>query len=135
MVKWRMLNSDRVEVTPEDRKDAWQELIVDILTKSPRYATFRTMINRANFESFDYKRPIVYEISSKTLLINNEFVNKALNRPRTVIAPFKLKSFQIVLAFICAILITLIAAFVFNTPETISSLSSTSSTIKNIDRY
>ncbi|QHB21726.1 pif-6 [Artaxa digramma nucleopolyhedrovirus] len=109
MVKWRMLNSDRVEVTPNDRQEAWQNLIINILQTSPNYNTYRTMVNKANLENFDFKIPIVYEVKNKTLLINNEFLNKALNRPRTMVSPLNVTSFQIVLVFICALLLIVIA--------------------------
>ncbi|ACO53513.1 unknown [Euproctis pseudoconspersa nucleopolyhedrovirus] len=110
MVKWRMLNADRLEVTPNDRKEAWQDIIVNVLLTSPNDSTYRTMINKSNFENFDYKRPIVYEVSNESLLITNEFLNKALNRPRSVIAPINVKSYQIVLVFMCALLLTVITA-------------------------
>ncbi|ABI35738.1 hypothetical protein [Ectropis obliqua nucleopolyhedrovirus] len=114
MIRWRMLNSDRVEVTPEDRQDAWQNLIVSTLNNSPVYSTYRTLINRANFENFDYKRPLIYEIGRRTLLINNEFLNRALNRPNALVAPLNVKSFHIALAYMCAVIITIIIAIVFN---------------------
>ncbi|QYC92767.1 Per os infectivity factor 6 [Trabala vishnou gigantina nucleopolyhedrovirus] len=110
MVRWRMLNSDRVEITPEDRKEAWQNLFVDILKNCPASGTYRTLINKANFKYFDYKRPIVYEISNKTLLINSEFLNKTLNRPRAVTSSLNVQSYQILLAYICTILIILLIA-------------------------
>ncbi|QWO71607.1 per os infectivity factor 6 [Orgyia pseudotsugata single capsid nuclopolyhedrovirus] len=114
MVKWRMLNADRVEVTPEDRKDAWQDIIVDTLRSCPPYSTYRTLVNKANFKNFDYKRPIVYEIKNKTLLVNSEFINKILNRPRVSVTPLHVKSYHIVLAFICAVLLIIVTAFSFD---------------------
>lgn len=108
-----MLNSDRVEVVPEDRRDAWQQLIVKVLKECPRYNTFRTQINKANFENFDYKRPLVYDVGNRTLFVNSEFLNKALNRPRSAVAAFNIQSNQIALAFICVILIIVITAFAF----------------------
>ncbi|ABY65790.1 unknown [Orgyia leucostigma nucleopolyhedrovirus] len=121
MVKWRMLNADRVEVTPEDRKDAWQKIIIDTLRNCPSYDTYRTLVNKANFDNFDYNRPIVYEIGNKTLLINSEFLNKSLNRPRVAVAAMNVKSFHIVLAFICAMLLTVITAFAFEDRATFVS--------------
>ncbi|AHH82644.1 PIF-6 [Buzura suppressaria nucleopolyhedrovirus] len=113
-MRWRMLNSNRVEVVPEDRKDAWQQLVIKILKACPRYGTFRTNINKANFENFDYKRPLVYDVGERTLFVNSEFLNKALNRPRSTVTAFNIRSYQIALAFICAILIIVITAFAFD---------------------
>nr|WUR10775.1 pif6 [Calliteara abietis nucleopolyhedrovirus] len=113
MVKWRMLNSDRVEVVPRDRQTAWLQIIVDVIVKCPNYNAYRTLINRANLSKFDYKRPIVYEVANRQLLINSEFLNKTLNRPNTLVAPIGITSSQIVLTFLCALILTLLMAITF----------------------
>ncbi|UJZ89031.1 pif-6 [Erannis ankeraria nucleopolyhedrovirus] len=114
MTRWRLLNADRVEVTPQDREKAWKELVVDLLLKSPRYSSYRTLINKANFKNFDYKRPLIYEMRDKTILVNSEFLKDSLNRPRILVEPMNVKSFQIVLAFICSILIIIVIALGFD---------------------
>ncbi|ADB84403.1 hypothetical protein [Apocheima cinerarium nucleopolyhedrovirus] len=114
MTRWRLLNADRVEVTPQDREKAWKELVVDLLSESPRYSSYRTLITKANFENFDYKRPLIYEIRNKTILVNSEFLKNSLNRPRTLVEPMNVKSYQIVLAFICSLLIVIIIALTFD---------------------
>ncbi|AIU41299.1 pif-6 [Sucra jujuba nucleopolyhedrovirus] len=114
MIRWRMLNSNRVEVVPEDRRDAWQRLIVEVLDASPSYSTFRTNINQANFNKFDFKRPLVYDIGEKTLYVNSEFLNKSLNRPRSTITAFNIKSINVLYVFILAILLIVVAAYQFD---------------------
>ncbi|AKN80647.1 hypothetical protein [Perigonia lusca single nucleopolyhedrovirus] len=112
MIKWRMLNLDRVEVSPEYREHAWKQLIVQSVLDCPTYNTYRTHINRANIENFDYKRPLVYEIKNRNILINNESLNKAMNRPHTTVRPMNITSIQIILAFICSVLLSIVVAFV-----------------------
>ncbi|ABM45799.1 unknown protein [Spodoptera frugiperda multiple nucleopolyhedrovirus] len=117
MVRWRMLNRDRVEVSPESREHAWKDLIIDTLLDSPQDSTFRTMINKANFEFFDYSRPLIYEIKDRKLLITNENLNRALNRPTGTLSAMNIISIQVFLAFICAILLTVAVAFQFNSDD------------------
>ncbi|QEI03604.1 PIF-6 [Rachiplusia nu nucleopolyhedrovirus] len=114
MVRWRMLNSARVEVTPEGREHAWKDLVIDTLLQSPTNSSYRTLIDKANFEHFDYKRPLIYDIKNKTVLINNEFLNKALNRPIGTLRPLDLISGQVLLAFICSVLLIVISGLMFN---------------------
>ncbi|AAL01748.1 unknown [Spodoptera litura nucleopolyhedrovirus] len=116
-IRWRILNSDRVEVSPESREHAWKDLMIDLLQTSPNYVSYRTAINRADFENFDYNRPIVYEINERNLLINSEFFNVALNRPSCVVAPLNITPLCIFLAFICSLLIALISAVAAHTYE------------------
>nr|ANS70966.1 per os infectivity factor 6 [Lymantria dispar multiple nucleopolyhedrovirus] len=111
-IKWRFLNADRVEVTPEYREHAWKDLIVDEMQKMPKYDAFRTCVNRADFENFDYKTPIVYEINNKTVLINNEFFNKLLNRPRLYASASVVRPIQIFFAFICCVLLSILTAHI-----------------------
>lgn len=108
---WRILNSDRLEVTPSTRKRTWNNLLIDYMLNSPLDETYRTGVNKANFKNFDYNTPIVYEVANKKYLTTNEFMNKALNKPSGKAAPIQLTSLQIALAFICSVLIALIAAF------------------------
>ncbi|AEN03987.1 ORF66 [Helicoverpa armigera nucleopolyhedrovirus] len=112
-IRWRILNSDRVEISPESREYAWKDLLIDLLLTSPRDNNYRTNFDKANVLNFDYNRPLVYEITNKTLLINSEFFNRALNRPRAVLSPLNITSVQIFLAFICTVLLALVVAFVF----------------------
>ncbi|AAF33619.1 ORF90 [Spodoptera exigua multiple nucleopolyhedrovirus] len=114
MVRWRLLNRDRVEVSPESREHAWKDLMIDILLNSPTSNTFRTLINNANFQNFDYNRPLIYEIKDKTLLITNDNLNKAMNRPTGTLSALNIMSIHVFLAFICAILLTVAVAQQFN---------------------
>ncbi|QNV47891.1 per os infectivity factor 6 [Alphabaculovirus altersperidaniae] len=114
MVRWRFLNRDRVEVSPESREHAWKDLIIDTLLASPSNNTFRTMINRANFENFDYNRPLIYEIKNKSLLVTNDNLNRALNRPTGTLSALNIMSIHVFFAFICAILLTVAVAHQFN---------------------
>jgi Per os infectivity factor 6 len=116
-VRWRILNSDRVEVSPESREHAWKDLLIDVLEQCPRYASYRTNVTRADFENFDYNRPIVYEIKNKTVLINSEFFNKALNKPLGAVVPMNVMSVHIFLAFICSLLLAIALAHTFPTPD------------------
>lgn len=117
MVRWRMLNTDRVEVSPESREHAWKDLIIDTLLDSPADSTYRTMINKANFENFDYKRPLIYEIKNKVLLITNDNLNRALNRPTGTLSALNIMSIHVFLAFICAILLTVAVAYQFESKD------------------
>ena len=112
-----MLNRDRVEVSPESREHAWKDLIIDVLLNSPTDGAFRTMINKANFENFDYNRPLIYEIKDRTLLITNENLNRALNRPTGTLSAFNIISIHVFFAFICAILLSVAVAYQFNPEE------------------
>ncbi len=114
MVRWRLLNRDRVEVSPESREHAWKDLIINIILASPTDTTFRTMINKANFENFDYNRPLIYEVKDKTLLITNDNLNKAMNRPTGTLSALNIMSIHVFFAFICAILLTVAVAQQFN---------------------
>jgi hypothetical protein len=109
-----MLNTDRVEVSPDSREHAWKDLIIDTLLDSPKDGTFRTMINKANFENFDYSRPLIYQIKDKTLLITNDCLNKAFNRPVGTLSALNIMSMHVVLAFICAVLLTVVVACQFD---------------------
>lgn len=109
-----MLNSARVEVSPESREHAWKDLITDTLLASPRDDSYRTLIDKANFEHFDYKRPLVYDIKNRIVLINNEFLNIALNRPTGSLRPLKIISTHVLLAFISLVLLIVITDGVFN---------------------
>ncbi|AAR28845.1 ORF81 [Leucania separata nucleopolyhedrovirus] len=111
-IRWRMLNADRVEVSPESREHAWKDLLIDILKNSPASSTFRTAVTKADFEYFDYNRPIIYEMKENTLLINSEFFNVALNRPTRLVTPMNVMSIHVLLAFICSLLLALVAAYV-----------------------
>jgi hypothetical protein len=111
-IKWRILNEDRVEVSPEYREHAWKDLILTLARSSPQKSTYRTLLDKANFDTFDYHRPLIYEIGSENLLVNNEPLNKALNRPIVSAVSLTIKSVDIFLAFICFVLLTVVAAYV-----------------------
>ncbi|AUV65364.1 PIF-6 [Alphabaculovirus myunipunctae] len=117
MVRWRMLNTDRIEVSPESREHAWKDLIIDTLLDSPLDGAFRTMINRANYENFDYNRPLIYQIKDKTLLITNDGLSRAMNRPHGTLAPLNIMSIHVFLAFICTVLLTVVVACRFDTNQ------------------
>ncbi|AIZ48650.1 ac68 [Agrotis segetum nucleopolyhedrovirus B] len=119
MVRWRMLNTDRVEVSPESREHAWKDLIIDTLLNAPLDSTYRTMIDKANFENFDYNRPLIYEIKDKVLLITNDNLNRALNRPVGTLSVFNIMSIHVLLAFICSILLTVVIAYQFESKNDI----------------
>ncbi|QAT90372.1 PIF-6 [Spodoptera exempta nucleopolyhedrovirus] len=114
MVRWRLLNRDRIEVSPESREHAWKDLTIDVLLDSPMDSTFRTMIDKANFENFDYSRPLIYEVKDRVMLITNENLNKALNRPVGTLSALNIISVHVFLAFICAILLTVAVAYQFD---------------------
>ncbi len=116
-----MLNSARIEISPESREHAWKDLITDTLLDSPTDSSYRTLIDKANFEHFDYKRPLIYDIKNKTVLINNEMLNRALNRPIGSLRPLNVISVQVFLAFICSLLIIVITGLFFNRDNDIDS--------------
>lgn len=116
-----MLNSDRVEVSPESREHAWKDLLIDLLESSPGYEAYRTAVTRADFEYFDFNRPIIYEIKNRTMLINSEFFNIALNRPSRAVAPINIMSLHVFLAFICSLIAAVITAYVFRDTPAYSS--------------
>ncbi|QEI03541.1 PIF-6 [Spodoptera cosmioides nucleopolyhedrovirus] len=124
MVRWRLLNRDRVEVSPESREHAWKDLITNVLLDSPTDDTFRTMINKANLENFDYNRPLIYEVKDKTLLITNDNLNRALNRPIGTLSALNIMSIHVFFAFICAILLTVAVAQQFN-PDDYDDITTT----------
>ncbi|AAZ67428.1 orf57 [Trichoplusia ni single nucleopolyhedrovirus] len=113
-IRWRMLNSARVEVSPESREHAWKDLVIDTLLASPKDDSYRTMINKANFENFDYNRPLIYDIKTNTVLINSEFLNRALNRPSGSLDPLNVMSAHVFLAFICSLLLIVLTALIFD---------------------
>ncbi|AUA60293.1 PIF-6 [Operophtera brumata nucleopolyhedrovirus] len=111
-IAWKFLNADRIEVVPSSRRRAWNNLMIDLLANSSRDDTYRTGVNRANVEYFDYNTPIIYEVTDENYLISSEFMNKALNRPSRTVAPIGISSLQIALVFICSVILSLIAALV-----------------------
>lgn len=111
-IRWQILNEEEIEVSPEHRSLAWRELIINIANNTPLNNTFRTMFKKADFENFDYNTPIVYNIKNKTLIVYNERVRAALNRPRrfneqTINVNFS----HILLAFICLVLLSVLVVF------------------------
>ncbi|BAC67306.1 hypothetical protein AhnVgp055 [Adoxophyes honmai nucleopolyhedrovirus] len=110
-VRWRILNTDKIEVVPDDLDTAWKNIIFKVIKDSPTYASYRTHINKANFENFDYKSPIIYELKTKQLLVTNEPLKKALSfKPPTlfnkILFDFSLN--RLLLIFICSILLIII---------------------------
>lgn len=111
-VRWQILGPDEVEVAPEHRALAWRELIANVARDTPLSFTFRTMFKRADLENFDYNTPIVYNVKSRELVVLNERMRAALNRParrsdRTINA----NSAHVFLLFILALLLTVLAVF------------------------
>jgi hypothetical protein len=86
--------------------------MIDLLADSSRDDTYRTGVNKANVEYFDYNTPIIYEVTDENYLISSEFMNKALNRPSRAVVPIGISSLQIALVFICSVILSLIAALV-----------------------
>lgn len=128
-VKWQILNADEIEVSPEHRSLAWRELIINVANNTPLDNTFRTMFQKADFENFDYNTPIVYNVKTKTLIMYNERIRAALNRPtrfndRTI----NVNTSHILLVFICVLLLSVIG--VFFEPNKITNLNKNVSTTK-----
>lgn len=70
------------------------------------------MFQKADFENFDYNTPIVYNVKTKELIVLNERLRAALNRPvrhndRTI----NVNSAHIFLLFILAVLLTVLVVF------------------------
>lgn len=111
-VRWQVLSSDEVEVAPDHRALAWRELIANVAFDTPLDYTFRTMLQRADLENFDYNTPIVYNVKRKELTVLNERMRAALQRPvrrsdRTINA----NTAHVFLLFILAVLLTVLVAF------------------------
>ncbi|UZE89757.1 PIF-6 [Parapoynx stagnalis nucleopolyhedrovirus] len=111
-IRWQILDADEIEVVPEHRSLAWRELIINIANNTPLNNTFRTMFKKADFENFDYQTPIVYNIKNNSLIIYNERLRAALNRPkrfseRTINVNFS----HVLLAFICMVLLCVLVVF------------------------
>ncbi|AAC59072.1 unknown [Orgyia pseudotsugata multiple nucleopolyhedrovirus] len=111
-VRWQVLSSDEVEVAPDHRALAWRELIANVARDTPLDYTFRTMLQRADLENFDYNTPIVYNVKRKELIVLNERMRAALQRPvrrsdRTINA----NTAHVFLLFILAVLLTVLVAF------------------------
>jgi hypothetical protein len=111
-VRWQVLSSDEVEVVPEHRALAWRELIANVADGTPIDYTFRTMFQRADFENFDYNTPIVYNVKNKELIVLNERIRAALNRPvRRNDRTTNVNTAHVFLLFILTVLLTVIVAF------------------------
>nr|QNN89322.1 hypothetical protein [Spilarctia obliqua nucleopolyhedrovirus] len=111
-IRWQILGSDKIEVAPEHRALAWRELIANVAYATPLNYTFRTMFQRADFENFDYNTPIVYNVKTKELLMLNERIRAALNRPvhyndRTI----NVNTAHVLLLFILVVLLTVLVVF------------------------
>nr|UIX56210.1 HycuOrf-82 hypothetical protein [Hyphantria cunea nucleopolyhedrovirus]UIX56355.1 HycuOrf-82 hypothetical protein [Hyphantria cunea nucleopolyhedrovirus] len=111
-IRWQILSSDEVEVAPDHRALAWRELIANVAYTTPRNYTFRTMFQQADFENFDYNTPIVYNVKTKELIVLNERIRAALNRPvlhsdRTI----NVNTAHVLLLFILAVLLTVLVVF------------------------
>ncbi|BAE72371.1 ORF82 peptide [Hyphantria cunea nucleopolyhedrovirus] len=111
-IRWQILSSDEVEVAPEHRALAWRELIANVAYATPLNYTFRTMFQRADFENFDYNTPIVYNVKNKELIVLNERIRAALNRPvhyndRTI----NVNTAHVLLLFILVVLLTVLVVF------------------------
>jgi hypothetical protein len=111
-VRWQLLGSDEIEVAPEHRALAWRELIANVANGTPLDFTFRTMFQKADFENFDYNTPIVYDVKNKTLIVLNERLKAALNRPvRRSDRTINVNTAHVFLLFILAVLLTVLVAF------------------------
>ncbi|QBC76064.1 pif6 [Neophasia sp. alphabaculovirus] len=111
-VRWQVLSSNEVEVAPEHRALAWRELIANVADGTPLDYTFRTMFQRADFENFDYNTPIVYNVKNKELIVLNERIRAALNRPvRRSDRTINVNTVHVFLLFILVVLLTVVVAF------------------------
>nr|ALR70684.1 hypothetical protein AGNV_094 [Anticarsia gemmatalis multiple nucleopolyhedrovirus]ALR70841.1 hypothetical protein AGNV_094 [Anticarsia gemmatalis multiple nucleopolyhedrovirus]ALR71472.1 hypothetical protein AGNV_094 [Anticarsia gemmatalis multiple nucleopolyhedrovirus]ALR72257.1 hypothetical protein AGNV_094 [Anticarsia gemmatalis multiple nucleopolyhedrovirus]ALR72414.1 hypothetical protein AGNV_094 [Anticarsia gemmatalis multiple nucleopolyhedrovirus] len=111
-VRWQVLSSNEVEVVPEHRALAWRELIANVADDTPLDYTFRTMFQRADFENFDYNTPIVYNVKNKELMVLNERIRAALNRPfRRSDRTINVNTVHVFLLFILVVLLTVVVAF------------------------
>ncbi|AAK85625.1 hypothetical protein [Epiphyas postvittana nucleopolyhedrovirus] len=124
-VRWQLLNCDEIEIAPEYRALAWRELIANVAYNTPLNYTFRTMFQKADFENFDYNTPIVYNVKNKTLIVLNERLKAALNRPvqrnnRTV----NVNTAHVFLIFILVVLLTVLVAF-WNYPHNVAAQTGT----------
>ncbi|ABF50320.1 unknown [Antheraea pernyi nucleopolyhedrovirus] len=111
-VRWQLLSADEVEVAPEYRALAWRELIANVANGTPLDFTFRTMFQRADFENFDYNTPIVYNVKNKELIVLNERLKAALNRPvRRSDRTINVTTAHPFLLFILVVLLTVLVVF------------------------
>ncbi|AAP29846.1 unknown [Choristoneura fumiferana multiple nucleopolyhedrovirus] len=111
-IRWQVLSSDEVEVAPEHRALAWRELIANVAHDTPLEYTFRTMFQRADLENFDYNTPIVYNVKSRELIVLNERIRAALNRPvRRSDRTINVNTAHVFLLFILAVLLTVLVVF------------------------
>jgi hypothetical protein len=101
-IRWQILNANQIEVSPDQRSLAWKELIANVANNAPLEHTFRTMLKRVDLENFDYNTPIVYDLKYKNLLIFNERLKGALNRPVQFDASIiNVRILHALLVFIC----------------------------------
>jgi hypothetical protein len=111
-IRWQISNGDEIEVAPEHRSLAWRELIINVANNTPLNGTFRTMFQRADFENFDYHTPIVYNVKNKTLIVYNERIRAALNRPRRFNEQtINVNFLHVLFAFICIALLSVLVVF------------------------
>ncbi|AHD25573.1 ac68 [Choristoneura murinana nucleopolyhedrovirus] len=111
-VRWQVLSSDEVEVAPEHRALAWRELIANVAHDTPLEYTFRTMLQRADLENFDYNTPIVYNVKSRELIVLNERIRAALNRPvRRSDRTINVNTAHVFVLFILVVLLTALVVF------------------------
>ncbi|QDL57045.1 PIF-6 [Dione juno nucleopolyhedrovirus] len=117
-IRWQVLSADEVEVAPEHRALAWRELIANVAHNTPLNFTFRTMFQRADLENFDYNTPIVYNVKSRELIVLNERIRAALNRPvqhndRTI----NVNTRHVFLLFIVVLILTVLVVFRQSPPD------------------
>ena len=114
-IRWRVLNSDQIEVTPDERELAWKELIIQMISTMPKDPNFRTLVNKADFKNFDYHTPLVYDVKEKELQIFNDRVKGGLNRPSALsrFQPTNTSAWSVFVSFMSAILL-IVLIIVFN---------------------
>ncbi|QOD40066.1 pif-6 [Matsumuraeses phaseoli granulovirus] len=66
---WQIVDRQYIEVIPNERENAWKDIIILILKSTPQ--SYRKGIRAGVLEHFDFKQPIVYDLKRKQINLEN----------------------------------------------------------------
>lgn len=112
-VRWRvvdqdldvLVDDDYIEVIPQDRAQAWNDLFILALRQTP--FTYRTNLRTASLQYFDYNQPIYYSLKHHQLVLVYDELVKSLQPPiyaainNEIINPFAVMIVFILLLLSC----------------------------------
>nr|AUF82053.1 per os infectivity factor-6 [Cryptophlebia leucotreta granulovirus] len=103
---WQIVSRQYIEVVPNERKNAWKDLFIMMLSKTPQ--AYRKNLRRANLENFDYKQPIFYDLKRKQLGLATRDILQSLDPPSDAVFDSSLISPAVVVSGFIMILLSYI---------------------------